>query len=182
MNKSKVSSGATRSEAPSVFKGNQRINSTMVFSFQLQFQVIVSNLCSFKRGAEEGSDCWLCRNRMFRWLISCLSRLEFFVSVFPRRSGVTLLFSHLSWRCHNMSQKTYFTISAESKCSRLGKLSISPSKSDSPRVPVVSGNGVLRGVSAFRFLALTHSGKDCLADNGGNAVETNTQTHSHRSD
>lgn len=155
----------------------------MVFSFQLQFQVIVCNLCSFKRGAEEGSDCWLCRNRMFQCLISCLSRLAFFVSVFSRHSRVALLFPHLSRRCHNRSQKTHFTISAEIKCSRSGKLSIPPWKSDSLGMPVVSGSGVLRGVSAFRFLALTLVlGEACLADNRGNAVETNTQTHSHRSD
>lgn len=128
VNKSKVSNGTTQSEAPSAFKGNQRINSTIVFSFQLQFQVIVCNLRSFKRGAEEGSDCWLCRNRMFQWLISCLSRLAFFVSVFSRHSRVALLFPHLSWRCHNRSQKTHFTISAEIKCSRLGKLYIPPRK------------------------------------------------------
>lgn len=45
-------------------------------------------------------------------------------------------------------------------------------------VPVVSGTGVLRGVSGFRFLALALVlGKACLADNRDNAVETNTQTH-----
>lgn len=51
VNKSKVSNGATQFEAPSAFKGNQRIDKTMVFSSQLQFQVIVCNLCSFKGGA-----------------------------------------------------------------------------------------------------------------------------------
>lgn len=139
VNKSKVSNGATESEAPSAFKGNQRINSTMVFSFQLQFQVIVCNLCSFKRGAEEGSDCWLCRNRMFQWLISCLSRLAFFVSVFSRRSRVPQLFPHVSRRCHNRSQETCFTISAECESSRSGKLSIpdTPFKSDCLGVPLV---------------------------------------------
>lgn len=155
----------------------------MVFSFQLQFQVIVCNLCSFKRGAEEGSDCWLCRNRMFHWLISCLSRLAFFVSVFSRRSPVPQLFPHVSRRCHNRSQETCFTISAECESSRSGKLSIpdTPSESDCLGVPVVSGSAVLRGASAFRFLALTLVlGKACLADNRDNAVETNT--HSHRSD
>lgn len=63
-----------------------------------------------------------------------------------------------------------------------GKLSIpdTPSKSDSLGVPVVSGSGVLRGVSALRFLALTLVlGKACLADNRDNAVETNTQTHTY---
>lgn len=92
VNKSKVSNGATQFEAPSAFKGNQRINNTMVFSSRLQFQVIVCNLCCFKRGAGAGGlwgwaggDCWLCRNRMFQWLISCLSRLAFFVSVFSRK-------------------------------------------------------------------------------------------------
>lgn len=51
VNKSEVSNGSTQFEAPSAFKGNQRINNTMVFSSRLQFQVIVCNLCCFKRGA-----------------------------------------------------------------------------------------------------------------------------------
>lgn len=95
-------------------------------------------------------------------------------------SRVAPLFPHLPRHCHDRSQERYFTISAENECSRSGKLSIldTSSKSDPLGVPVVSGTRVLRGVSGFRFLALTLVlGKACLADNRDNAVETNTQTH-----
>lgn len=66
----KVSHGVSLCELLSGFKGNQRINNTMVFSSRLWFQVIVRHLC----GPEKGC---LSRNRMFLSLISCLSTRRF---------------------------------------------------------------------------------------------------------
>lgn len=158
VNKSKVSNGATQFEAPSAFKGNRRINNTMAFSSQLQFQVIVCNLCSFKRrvvvvvGVGMGvgrCDCWLCRNRMFQWLISCLSRLAFLcfcvLAKPPSRSLVPPPSPALP---QQEPTSAHFTISAENECSRSGKPPIpdAPSKSELSQV-MESSAGSLAFVS-----------------------------------
>lgn len=59
----------------------------------------------------------------------------------------------------------------------MGKLSILDTRSECRLSQVAKFSA---GASGFRFLALTLVlGKDCLADNRDNAVETNTLTHTH---